>query len=78
MRAKQFCVLTTTESTQKFGTSKIHLSPPPPGSLGGCLFLGGGSVVVGQFFWCASHWLWQFCICLCLVVHYFVSFLVLQ
>ena len=28
--------------------------------------------------WCASHWLWGFCVCLCFVVQYFVSFLVLQ
>ena len=23
--------------------------------------------------WCASHWLWGFCVCLCFVLHYFVS-----
>ena len=28
--------------------------------------------------WCASHWLWGFYVCLCFVVHYFLSFLVLQ
>ena len=28
MRAKQFCVLTTTESRRIFGTGKMHLSPP--------------------------------------------------
>ena len=27
---------------------------------------------------CNSHCLWEFCVCLCFVVHYFVSILVLQ
>ena len=41
MRAKQCCVLTTTES--KFSASKMHLSSPS--GLGCCPFSGCGSVV---------------------------------
>ena len=52
----------------------MHLSPPVASaavcSKAVVLFL--WIVVV----WCASHWLWGFCVCLCFVVHYFVSFLV--
>ena len=33
---------------KRFGTSKMHLSPP--GGLGCCPFLGGGSVVVDFLF----------------------------
>ena len=36
---------------RRFGTSKMHLSPPPPpGGLGCCPFLGGGSVAVDFLF----------------------------
>ena len=43
------CVLSNIQQQQnqgrRFGTSKMHLSPPPSG-LRCCSFLGGGSVVV--------------------------------
>ena len=32
----------------------MHLSPPPPGSLGCCPFLGGGSDVVDLLFYIPS------------------------
>ena len=35
---------------QRFGTSKMHLSPPPSGGLGCCPFYGGGSVAADLLF----------------------------
>ena len=56
---------------RRFGTSKMHLSPPPPrpGGYGCCPFKGDGSVVVDFLF---------IVIVLCFVVRYFMSSLVLQ
>ena len=51
---------------------------PLPGSLRCYPFYGGGSVVVDLLFFCTSHCLLGFCVGLCLGMHYFVSFLVLQ
>ena len=51
MRARQFCVLTTTESWADFGARKMHLSPPTPSSLGCWPFLGGGSIFVDLLFY---------------------------
>ena len=50
LRAKQFCVLTTTESRAKIWRQLNAFKPPPPGSLGCCPFKGGGSVVVDLLF----------------------------
>ena len=58
----------------KFGTSKMHLSPPPRG-LGCCPFLGGGSVAVDSLLILP---LWDSVIVLCFAMRYFMSILVLQ
>ena len=50
----------------------------PPVGLSSCSFYGGGSVVVDVLFKCTSYCFWEFCDCLCFVMHYFVSILVLQ
>ena len=50
------------------------------GGLGCCPFYGDGSVVVDSLFYVHVHVLpigcGGFCVCLCFVVHYIVSFLV--
>ena len=61
---------------QRFGTSKIHLSPAP-GGLGCCPFEGGGSVLVD--FLCIVTPIVVVCNCsLFFFVRYFMSILVLQ
>ena len=51
MRAKQFCVLTTTGSRAKIWYQvNAFKPPPPPGGLGCCRFKGGGPVVVDLLF----------------------------
>ena len=49
-----------------------------PGGLGCCPFLGGGSVAFLSIVLYISHCVWGFCVCLCFVMHYCVSILLLQ
>ena len=71
-------VLTTTESRGRFSASKMHLSPPPPQWLRLLSVLRQWSCCCWSIVLCTSHCLWEFCGCLCFVMHYFVSTLILQ
>ena len=52
--------------------------PPPPQWLRLLSVLRRWFCCCWSVVWCASHWLWGLCVCLCFVLHYFVSSLVLQ
>ena len=71
MPSKHICILTTTESRQIFGSSKLHISPP----------LAKAKVLV--LFHCfimllGLHCLWVFVFCPCFIMSYFLFLPVLQ
>ena len=76
MRAKQFCVLTTTEFRGRFNASKMHFRTPFL-RLRLLSLIGGGSVVVDLLFNVLPI-VCELCVCLCFTIHDFASILILQ
>ena len=58
---------TTTESRAKFCTSKMYLCIPLPRWLSMLHAVRRWFCCCWSVVWCASHWLWGFCVCLCFV-----------
>ena len=77
MRAKQFCVLTTTESRAKIWCQKMHYASIPPVAKAA---VRSKVLVLLLFTHCFIYLTLSvgFCVGLCFVMHYFVSFLVLR
>ena len=77
MRAEHFFVLQQQQNLgQRFGTSKMHLSPPPP--VAWAAVRSKAVVLLLLTFCLLLHPLWESVIVLCFVVRYFMSILVLQ
>ena len=76
MGAEQYCALTTTESRAKIWRQKNHFSPNVAQAA-----VRSKAVVLLLLTYCLMYFsLFRVgvCVCLCVGMHYFVSFLVLQ